>query len=116
MEKQQFEVRHEPERSRFTLIDHGAASPGRVIGEEQYLDLDTANESVRIMHHTTVSDEYQGQGLASVLVTAAVESTISAGLSIVPVCPYVAAWLKKHSEFEPYSTAVRPEHLEAVRA
>src|SRR5690554_4147313 len=49
-----FEVRHEPERSRYVLLDGQAK-----IGEERYLDVDGADRPERILHHTLVTEEYE---------------------------------------------------------
>jgi len=109
MTEGRFQVRHEADRSRYTLVDtdHDA-----VIGEEVYVDV----AAQRVFYHTVVSEDYGGQGLASVLVRAAVEDTIAAGLAIVPVCPYVKSWLPKHPEYAAHVVNPRPEHLQAIPA
>src|SRR5690606_2721867 len=106
-----FEVRHEPERSRYVLLDGEAE-----IGEERYLDVDGADRPERILHHTLVTEEYEGQGLASRLVQEVVEDTIAAGRAVVPVCPYVARWMTKHSEFAAHVIEPTPEHRAALKA
>ena len=95
------EVVHEPESSRYVLRKQGAK-----IGEERYLE----GEGERILFHTVVDKEYGGQGLASRLVREVVEDTIAAGLAVVPVCPYVAAWLPKHPEYAAHVVEPTPEH------
>jgi predicted GNAT family acetyltransferase len=47
-----------------------------------------------------VDDAFQGRGLASILIGEALQQTRDAGLRIVPVCPMVGAYVKKHSEFD----------------
>ena len=51
------------------------------------------------MTHTEVADAYAGHGLASDLVRFAVEDVRDAGLRLVPYCPYVARWLKRHPDY-----------------
>ena len=51
------------------------------------------------MPHTVVFDEFEGQGLASQLVTGALDDLRSQGQKIVPTCPYVAAFVEKHSDY-----------------
>jgi predicted GNAT family acetyltransferase len=51
------------------------------------------------MPHTKVFDEFEGQGLASVLVTGALDDIRARGLKIVPECPYVASFVVKHPEY-----------------
>ncbi|MEU6974939.1 MULTISPECIES: GNAT family N-acetyltransferase [unclassified Streptomyces] len=65
----------------------------------------------RVFFHTEIDDAYAGQGLASVLVENALNDVRAAGLRIVPVCPYVAKFLKKHEEFADITDPVTPEVL-----
>ena len=51
------------------------------------------------MPHTKVFDEFEGQGLASALVTGALDDIRSRGLKIVAECPYVANFVVKHPEY-----------------
>ena len=110
--EQRFEVQHQPERSRYALVDRRSAD--RVVGEEDYVDVEPGAQ--RVFFHTVVSPEHSGQGLAGVLVRAAVEDAIARGYSIVPVCPYVAAWLPKHPEYGEHVVAPTSEHRSAVRS
>jgi predicted GNAT family acetyltransferase len=97
------EVEHEPERSRFVLRDGE-----KEIGEERYLDTGSGE---RILFHTVVSEEYSGRGLAGRLVQEAVEVTIADALAVVPVCPYVRAWLPRHPEYAAHVVEPTPEHF-----
>ena len=66
------------------------------VGFTEYVDRD----SQRIFPHTEVADEFEGRGLATILVNEALQATRDAGLRIVAVCPLVAAFVKKHHEFD----------------
>lgn len=114
MTDERFEVQGRPDESRYVLIDHEAGD--QVIGEEEYVDVEAADGVQRVLFHTGVSDDYTGQGLASVLVRAVVDDVIAHGYTIVPVCPYVAAWLPKHPEYAPHVLKPHPQHLRAVAA
>ena len=48
--------------------------------------------------HTEVSEAYNGQGLASKLVAYALADVREKGKRIIPHCPYVVGWLKRHGE------------------
>ena len=48
--------------------------------------------------HTEIGKEFAGKGLGGVLAKYAVEDANAQGLTIVPVCPFIAAWLRKHPE------------------
>ena len=54
----------------------------------------------RVFVHTEVDDEFQGHGLATILIAEAMKSTIGDGLRITAVCPMVAAFLHKHDELD----------------
>lgn len=115
MNQDRFTVENRPEENRYALVDRGEdGTESNVIGEESYVDVSAQDTMQRVFFHTFVSDDYQGQGLASVLVRAAVEDVVSLGYQVVPVCPYVGAWLKKNTEFAEHAAATRPEHLRAV--
>lgn len=64
---------------------------GAVAGGAYFYDRD----GDRTFFHTEVDDAYAGRGLAAVLVRTALDETRAAGLTVVPVCLYVAGFLKK---------------------
>ncbi|MFE0380612.1 GNAT family N-acetyltransferase [Streptomyces inhibens] len=66
----------------------------------------------RVFYHTEIDDAFAGQGLASLLVQQALTDVRAAGKRIVPVCPYVAKFLKKHDEFTDITDPVTPEVLQ----
>jgi predicted GNAT family acetyltransferase len=116
MTQERFVVEERPDETRYVLIDR-EASDGvpAIIGQEAYVDVPTTGgPSERVFFHTEVSENYAGQGLGGVLVRAAVEAAIAGGCSIVPVCPYVAAWLRKHPEYAAHVVHPSARHLRAV--
>ncbi|MCX4647561.1 GNAT family N-acetyltransferase [Streptomyces sp. NPDC055059] len=66
----------------------------------------------RVFYHTKIYDAFAGQGLASLLVQQALTDVRASGKRIVPVCPYVAKFLKKHTEFADVTDPVTPEVLQ----
>jgi predicted GNAT family acetyltransferase len=50
--------------------------------------------------HTVVFDQFEGQGLASELVTGALDDIRVRGKVIVPSCPYVARFVDKHPDYK----------------
>ena len=46
--------------------------------------------------HTEVDPAFQGRDLASTLATEGLADAVTSGDTIVPYCPYIAAYLKKH--------------------
>ncbi|MEU7501268.1 GNAT family N-acetyltransferase [Streptomyces griseofuscus] len=65
----------------------------------------------RVFFHTEIDDAHAGQGLAGQLVEYALTDVRALGKRIVPVCPYVAKFLKKHEEFADITDEVTPEIL-----
>jgi predicted GNAT family acetyltransferase len=52
--------------------------------------------------HTEIGEEFGGKGLGGVLAKHALEDVIERGHTIVPVCPFMAGYLRKHPEYEPH--------------
>ena len=100
------EVLHQSDEHRYVIC-----MDGKIAGKAEYVPVDDA----RVFVHTEVDPEYAGQGLAVKLVTKALNSTQNAGLRIVPVCPFVAAFLKRNHDFDGAVDAVTPELLEQLK-
>src|SRR5947209_19689051 len=81
---------------------------GRRAGLTAYRD----HGDQRVFYHTEVDDAYAGQGLAARLVREALTDSREQGKRIVPVCPYVAAFLKKNAEFADIADPATPATLQ----
>ena len=68
---------------------------GKKVGKAEFLD----RGGKRVFTHTEVDEDYEGRGLATILIGQALQQTRDAGLRIVPQCPMVAAYIKKHDEY-----------------
>jgi predicted GNAT family acetyltransferase len=51
-----------------------------------------------VLIHTEVPVELEGRGLASALVTAAVDRAAREGMTLVPLCPFARGWLQRHPD------------------
>jgi predicted GNAT family acetyltransferase len=49
--------------------------------------------------HTQVPEELKGKGVGSAIVEKALRFAREKGYAIVPICPFVQAYLKKHPEW-----------------
>jgi predicted GNAT family acetyltransferase len=49
--------------------------------------------------HTEIDPEFEGQGLGSRLIAEALDDARSRGLSVLPFCPFVNDYIKRHSEY-----------------
>ncbi|MEU9329922.1 GNAT family N-acetyltransferase [Streptomyces canus] len=65
----------------------------------------------RVFFHTEIHDSHTGQGLGAQLVQQALADVRASGKRIVPVCPYVATFLKRHDEFANITDPVTPDVL-----
>ncbi|MFI8893433.1 GNAT family N-acetyltransferase [Streptomyces paradoxus] len=65
----------------------------------------------RVFFHTEIDDDFAGQGLAGQLVGSALADVRASGKRIVPVCPYVASYLKRHDGFADITDPVTPDVL-----
>ena len=50
--------------------------------------------------HTEVPVELEGKGIGSKIVKLALEEVESRGLKLIPLCPYVASYIKRHPEWK----------------
>jgi predicted GNAT family acetyltransferase len=81
---------------------------GKAAGFTAYRDRDDR----RVFFHTEIDDAFAGQGLAAILVREALDDVRAAGKRIVPVCPYVAKFLKKTDDYADITDPVTPEVLQ----
>ena len=52
-----------------------------------------------VLVHTEIEPSLEGQGLGAVLVREALADVRARGLRVVPFCPFVAAYIRRHPEF-----------------
>jgi predicted GNAT family acetyltransferase len=79
-----------PDRSRFEI-----QVGGEVAGFSEY----RRRPGVIAFIHTLTDPRFEGQGLASQLVRAALTEARSDGLSVLPFCPFVRAYIAGHTEY-----------------
>ena len=51
-----------------------------------------------VLPHTVVLDAFAGKGVASALAKHAFGYARDNGLKVIPTCPFMAGWVKKHPE------------------
>jgi predicted GNAT family acetyltransferase len=64
-----------------------------------------------IFLHTLVPEPLEGRGIASQLAHTALEDARAAHLQVVPQCPYVAAYIRRHPEYLEILTPAERERL-----
>jgi predicted GNAT family acetyltransferase len=50
-------------------------------------------------NHTEIYDEFEGHGLGSTLASEALADARKRGLSVLPYCPFINAYIKRHPEY-----------------
>jgi uncharacterized protein len=79
-----------PDRSRFEIrVD------GEVAGFTEY----RRRPGLIAFIHTLTDPRFEGQGLASDLVRTALSEARADGLSVLPFCPFVRAYIARHTEY-----------------
>lgn len=85
-----YDIRHNREQHRFETIVEDLLC---VINYE----LDGVNLSLT---HVGVAKPLEGRGIAGELTRAALDWARSLHYRVIPVCPYVQAWLKRRPDFQ----------------
>jgi len=93
----QVTVSDNPSESRFEVRVDGTLA-GFVVYEK--------HAGAVVLVHTEVFEEYEGQGLAGQLARTALDAVRAADGKIVPLCPYIRAYVRKHA----------PEYDDLLRA
>ena len=53
-----------------------------------------------VITHTEVPPAHEGQGIGSALTRFALQSARERGLQVIPICPFAAAYITKHAEWQ----------------
>ncbi|MGH3282117.1 MAG: GNAT family N-acetyltransferase [Trebonia sp.] len=57
------------------------------------------NGTVISLVHTEIRDAFQGKGMATHLARFSLDDARRRGLAVLPFCPYIASWIKKHPDY-----------------
>ena len=72
----------------------------KIDGNLAKIEYDFSSDKKRIfLIHTEVPPSLQGMGIAPRLVQAVLEHIEEKGWKLVPLCPYVKSFIKKHPEY-----------------
>ncbi|MDT4989594.1 MAG: uncharacterized protein QOI74_3688 [Micromonosporaceae bacterium] len=85
------EVIHAPERQRYEIL-----VDGQPVGFVRYRPVEPG---VSDFLHTEVDPAFEGRGLGSVLAEGALDDVRARGGRVVPTCPFIADYLKRHTEY-----------------
>src|ERR1700754_4446264 len=83
-------VADNPAQNRFELLEDE-----RVVG---WVDYRLAGGSV-IALHTEIADGNERRGFGSVLVRGMLDQLEAGGKTVIPMCPFTAAYIRRHPEY-----------------
>jgi predicted GNAT family acetyltransferase len=84
------EVRDLPALSRFEI---------RVGGDRAGFTAYIRRPPLMTFTHTEVDPRFEGHGVGGRLISAALDATREEGLAVIPVCPFVRAYIAGHPEY-----------------
>ena len=85
-------IRNNPERERYV-----AEIDGEVVGFTVY---HIRQGGIYFFVHTEIEHGFGGKGIGKTLVRQALDDVQAKGATIVPLCPYVAAFIEKNPEYD----------------
>jgi predicted GNAT family acetyltransferase len=89
--ERQFIIRENPERHRFETN----------LGDGTFAIAEYTLPAGKIMFtHTEVPPAHEGQGIGSALIRFALAAARERGLQVIPICPFFAAYIKRHEEVQ----------------
>ncbi len=83
------QVQDAPQQSRYE-----ARRDGQLLGFAAYQKTD----ELIVFTHTEVDPSLSGQGVGSQLVRGALDDVRGLDLRVLPICPFVQAWMLRHPE------------------
>ena len=90
MDQTNLDIHHNPEHKRFEItID-------KHLNVVEYI---LTGDRI-IFTHTEVHPTLEGQGIAALLAKTGLEYAKAHQLKVMPLCPYVAAYMKRHPEYQ----------------
>ena len=89
-------LKNDPDARRYRLM----------AGDEEvgYVEYDPVGATSILLKHTEVDRRHEGKGYGGKLVAGVLDDLRGRGMTVLPICPYAMAWIKRH-----------PAYLEVVR-
>jgi predicted GNAT family acetyltransferase len=84
-------VRDDPENHRYVL---------ELDGEVAGLAVYHIRGGRYIFVHTEIETGHEREGLGSILAREALDDVRAKGARVVPLCPFISAWIRRHPEYQ----------------
>jgi predicted GNAT family acetyltransferase len=76
-------------------LRYEALADGELLGEIRY----RTEPGLVVLVHTEVEPRAEGTGVGSQLVKRALDDIRARGLRVVPLCPFVTAYIRRHPDY-----------------
>jgi predicted GNAT family acetyltransferase len=94
---------NDPQARRYRLT-----AGGEEVGHVEY---DPVGATSILLKHTEVDRRHEEKGFGSRLVAGVLDDLRSRGMTVLPICPYAMAWIRRHRE---YLDVVREDYRGAL--
>ncbi|GAB2470482.1 GNAT family N-acetyltransferase [Jatrophihabitans fulvus] len=91
---EQVDVRDNPDEQRYEITVDGTLAGFAVYR------LDGPDNGRTVFVHTEISPDFGGRGLGNTLAAAALDDVRARGRLAVPICPFIAAFVRRHPEYQ----------------
>jgi uncharacterized protein len=96
---EKLDVKHNPAENRFEVWIEGQLS------KLDYME----DDNTIVMTHVGVYPEHRGQGVAGKLTEVALEYAKENSLRVIPMCPYIATFIRRNPEYLELTSQERSE-------
>lgn len=80
----------------------------RIGNRTAFTEYNVAGNNI-VFSHTEVPREFEGQGIGKKLVETALDYARDNELKIIPLCPFVAAFIRRNPEYQPFVVGYKPK-------
>jgi predicted GNAT family acetyltransferase len=93
MDTENLQVVHNAAASRFEMD---------IQGKKALINYQKRGEDTYNLYHAEVPPEFEGRGYGSHLVQSALEQIKAEGKKFIPMCPFIAAFVRRHPEYKEF--------------
>jgi predicted GNAT family acetyltransferase len=85
----------------YSVVDNPAAERFEILAGDELVGftLYKRRRGLIAFVHTEIEPEFEGHGVASKLISTALDTARSEGLVVLPFCPFVRGYIEKHHEY-----------------
>ena len=85
----------------FQVENNAAAGRFEAVVDGQLAQAQYRRVGERILFtHTEVPEQLEGRGIAAQLARSGLDFARAEGLTVVPLCPFIASYIKRHPEYQ----------------